>query len=93
MVILGHDDVAALRLALMVEELAPGVRSVAVPVRDGTGAVRAAANVTVHAAETTTETLLGEHLPALLRTAGEISGEWATWQRRPHVELTVHRTA
>ena len=38
--------------ALADEELAPGVRSVAVPVRDGTGAVRAAMNVTVHAAET-----------------------------------------
>ena len=44
--------------ALADEELAPGVRSVAVPVRDGTGAVRAAMNVTVHAAETSTEQLL-----------------------------------
>src|SRR3954470_20226977 len=41
--------------ALADEELAPGVRSIAVPVRDGAGAVRAAMNVTVHAAETTTE--------------------------------------
>lgn len=73
--------------ALADEELAPGVRSVAVPVRDGTGAVRAAANVTVHAAETSTETLLGEHLPRLLATAGQISGEWAAWQRRPHVTV------
>jgi IclR family transcriptional regulator, pca regulon regulatory protein len=37
--------------ALADEELAPGVRSVAAPVRDGTGTVRAAMNVTVHAAE------------------------------------------
>ena len=50
--------------------------------------VRAAANVTVHAAETTRETLLEEHLPLLLRTAGEISGEWAAWQRRPHATVT-----
>ena len=50
--------------ALADEELAPGVRSVAVPVRDGDGAVRAAMNVTVHAAETSTETLLHEYLPA-----------------------------
>ena len=49
--------------ALADEELAPGVRSVAVPVRDGTGAVRAAMNVTVHAAETSTEVLLEQHLP------------------------------
>ncbi|WP_148575538.1 IclR family transcriptional regulator domain-containing protein [Nocardioides caldifontis] len=80
--------------ALADEELAPGVRSVAVPVRDGTGAVRAAMNVTVHAAETSTETLLGDHLPRLLRTAGEVSAEWALWQSRPHVEVaTEHPSA
>jgi IclR family pca regulon transcriptional regulator len=69
------------------EELAPGVRSVAVPVRDGTGAVRAAMNVTVHAAETSRERLLRDHLPLLLRTAGDVSAEWALWQSRPHVEM------
>jgi len=69
------------------EELAPGVRSVAVPVRDGTGAVRAAMNVTVHAAETSRERLLQDHLPLLLRTAGDVSAEWALWQSRPHVEI------
>jgi IclR family pca regulon transcriptional regulator len=73
--------------ALADEELAPGVRSVAVPVRDGAGAVRAAMNVTVHAAETSTDQLLHEHLPLLLRTAGEISAEWALWQSRPHTEV------
>ncbi len=83
------SEVRARGWALADEELAPGVRSVAVPVRDGTGAVRAAVNVTVHAAETSLQTLVEEHLPALLRTAGEISGEWAAWQRRPHVELAA----
>ncbi len=78
--------------ALADEELAPGVRSVAVPVRDGTGAVRAAMNVTVHAAETSTERLLGEHLPALLCTAGEVSADWARWQARPHVEVDRPRS-
>jgi len=73
--------------ALADEELAPGVRSVAVPVRDGAGTVHAAMNVTVHAAETSTERLLGDHLPLLLRTAGEVSAEWAMWQARPHVEV------
>jgi IclR family transcriptional regulator, pca regulon regulatory protein len=73
--------------ALADEELAPGVRSIAVPVRDGTGAVRAAMNVTVHAAETSKETLLDHHLPKLLRTAGEVSADWALWQSRPHQEL------
>jgi IclR family pca regulon transcriptional regulator len=72
--------------ALADEELAPGVRSIAVPVRDGTGVVRAAMNVTVHAAETSTERLLDDHLPRLLRTAGDVSADWALWQSRPHVE-------
>jgi IclR family pca regulon transcriptional regulator len=81
-------EVRARGWALADEELAPGVRSVAVPVRDGAGAVRAAMNVTVHAAETSTDRLLTEHLPRLLRTAGDISAEWALWQTRPHVEVT-----
>jgi IclR family transcriptional regulator, pca regulon regulatory protein len=80
-------EVRARGWALADEELAPGVRSVAVPVRDGTGAVRAAMNITVHAAETSSEVLLGEHLPRLLRTAGEVSAEWALWQTRPHVQV------
>jgi IclR family transcriptional regulator, pca regulon regulatory protein len=80
-------EVRARGWALADEELAPGVRSVAVPVRDGSGAVRAAMNVTVHAAETTTEQLLEKHLPLLLRSAGDISAEWALWQSRPHLEV------
>ncbi|WP_370447525.1 IclR family transcriptional regulator C-terminal domain-containing protein [Geodermatophilus sp. TF02-6] len=80
-------EVRARGWALADEELAPGVRSVAVPVRDATGTVRAAMNVTVHAAETSVDRLLGEHLPLLLRTAGDVSAEWALWQSRPHVEV------
>ena len=75
--------------ALADEELAPGVRSVAAPLRDGTGAVRAAMNVTVHAAETSVEQLLDDHLPNLLRTAGDVSAEWALWQSRPHLEVST----
>ena len=74
--------------ALADEELAPGVRSVAVPVRDGAGTVRAAMNVTVHAAETSTEHLLEAHLPKLLRAAGDVSADWALWQSRPHHEAS-----
>jgi IclR family pca regulon transcriptional regulator len=44
-------------------------------------------NVTVHAAETTTQRLLNDHLPRLLTTAGRISEEWAIWLSRPHVEI------
>src|SRR5580704_1472332 len=86
-----RDELAEVRArgwALADEELAPGVRSVAVPVRDGSGIVRAAMNVTVHAAETTTERLVREYLPLLLTTAGEISAEWAIWLSRPHVEIS-----
>jgi IclR family transcriptional regulator, pca regulon regulatory protein len=73
--------------ALADEELAPGIRSVAVPVRDGCGEVRAAMNVTVHAAETSLATLVDDHLPRLIRAAGEVSADWALWQARPHAEV------
>jgi IclR family pca regulon transcriptional regulator len=43
--------------------------------------------VTVHAAETSQVRLLRDHLPLLLRAAGDISAEWALWQSRPHVEV------
>lgn len=59
------------------EQLARGIRSVAVPLRDGSGRVVAAMNTTVHAAETSMETLLGDYLPLLLRAAGEVSAEFA----------------
>ena len=68
------------------------MRSVAVPVRDGTGAVRAAMNITVHAAETSTERLVDELLPLLQRTAADVSDDWALWQRRPHVEVEPAQT-
>jgi IclR family pca regulon transcriptional regulator len=79
-------EVRARGWALADEELAPGIRSVAVPVRDGSGIVRAAMNVTVHAAETSVDTLLHHHLPKLMRAASDISGDWALWQSRPHTE-------
>jgi IclR family pca regulon transcriptional regulator len=44
-------------------------------------------NVTVHAAETSTERLLRDHLPLLTWTAGDVSAEWALWQSRPHTEI------
>jgi IclR family pca regulon transcriptional regulator len=72
--------------ALADEELAPGIRSVAVPVRDGDG-VRAAMNVTVHAAETSVETLVDGHLPRLQRAAAAIGADWALWQSRPLVDV------
>lgn len=37
-------------------------------------------NVTVHAAETSVDHLLQQHLPQLLRTAGDVRAGWALWQ-------------
>ncbi|MDQ1106735.1 IclR family transcriptional regulator domain-containing protein [Nocardioides zeae] len=68
------------------EALAAGVRSVAVPLRGADGAVLAAMNVTVHAAETSVETLLDEHLPHLLRTAAAINDDFARRGAVPTVQ-------
>jgi IclR family transcriptional regulator, pca regulon regulatory protein len=80
-------DVRARGWSLTDEQLAPGIRSVAAPLRDGSGRVIAAMNVTVHAAETPVETLTGEYVPLLLKTAGAISADWAACQAPP--QLTV----
>lgn len=69
--------------ALADEELAPGVRSISVAVPDGDGMVRASMNVTVHAQETSIETLTGEYLPLLQAAAAETTADWARWQARP----------
>jgi IclR family pca regulon transcriptional regulator len=69
--------------AMADEELAPGVRSIAAPVRDGSDAVRAAVNVTVHAAETSSDALVGAHLDPLLATAAAISADWKRLADRP----------
>ncbi|MBB2948330.1 IclR family pca regulon transcriptional regulator [Actinoplanes lutulentus] len=78
-------EIRAKGWALADQDLAPGVRSVATGVRDGDGTVIAAVNVTVHAAETSVETLLDEHLPKLLRTAADIGHDWALTATIPSV--------
>jgi IclR family pca regulon transcriptional regulator len=70
--------------ALTDEQLALGIRSVAAPLRDGTGRVVAGVNVNCHAAETPVEKLLDHHLPLLLQTAGEISADFARLDDVPH---------
>ncbi|MEU8026941.1 IclR family transcriptional regulator C-terminal domain-containing protein [Micromonospora haikouensis] len=70
-------DVRAKGWALADQDLAPGIRSVATGVRNGDGRIVAALNVTVHAADTSVETLVDDHLPRLLRTAADISRDWA----------------
>lgn len=78
-------EVRAKGWALADQDLAHGIRSIATGVRDGDGQVVAAVNVTVHAAETSVETLVEEHLPRLLRTAAEISHDWSLTAAVPAV--------
>ena len=80
-------EVRARGWALTDEQLAPGIRSVAVPLRDGEGRVIAALNVNSHAAETPLDVLIGRHLPLLLQTAGSISADWAACQGAPQVKV------
>jgi IclR family pca regulon transcriptional regulator len=60
-------------LAVNNEELAYGLRSIAVPVRDNAGAVVAAINLAVHRSLVSMEDLVVRLSPALKRTATEIS--------------------
>lgn len=80
-------EVRARGWALTNEQLAPGIRSVAVPLRDGEGRVIAALNVNAHAAETPLDVLTGQHLPLLLQAAGSISADWAACQGTPQVTV------
>jgi IclR family pca regulon transcriptional regulator len=82
-------EVRARGWALTDEQLAPGIRSVAVPLRDGDGRVIAAMNVNSHAAETPLEVLTGEHLPLLLQAAGAVSADWAAYQSAPQVTVAA----
>jgi IclR family transcriptional regulator, pca regulon regulatory protein len=84
-------DVRARGWSLTDEQLALGIRSVAAPLRDGSGAVIAAMNVTVHAAETPVEVLTGQYLPLLLQTAGTISADWAACQSAPQITVQPAR--
>jgi IclR family pca regulon transcriptional regulator len=84
-------EVRARGWALTDEQLAPGIRSVAVPLRDGDGRVIAAMNVNAHAAETPLEVLTGEYLPLLLQAAGAISADWAVCQSAPQVTVADAR--
>ncbi len=83
-------EVRARGWSLTDEHLAPGIRSIAAPVRDGTNRVLAALNISAHAAETSLETLTEKYLPLLLNTASAISADWALWQSRSEITLSTH---
>ena len=72
--------------AMSDERLSLGIRSIAAPVRDASGRVRAAMNVTVHAAETSVATLTSKYLPLLLTAAKAMSADWANLAMLPVAE-------
>lgn len=76
-------DVRKRGWALSDEDLALGIRSIAAPVRDGSGRTIAAVNVTVHAAETSVADLKKRHLPLLLETAAAISEDFRRVSSQP----------
>jgi len=82
-------EVRARGWALTDQQLTLGIRSVAAPLRDGAGRVVGALNVNTHAAETPVDHLVGHHLPLLLKTAGEISADYARLATVPHVTRTA----
>lgn len=82
-------DVRAKGWAVTDQELAPGIRSIAAPVRDGHGRVVAAVNVNAHAAETAVDRLVEHHLPHLLCAASALSADWAALDARPIAVVTA----
>lgn len=61
--------------SLVNQELEEGLRALAAPVRDRTGRVVAAVNVSAHASRTSLETMRRDLLPALLKTAARIEAD------------------
>jgi IclR family pca regulon transcriptional regulator len=66
--------------ALVDQELEAGLRSIAVPLRDGRGTVLAAVNLSAHASRTSIEVMREGMLPALQRTAAAIERDLAAGQ-------------
>lgn len=70
---LALEQVRRLGYAVGDQELELGVRSLAVPVRDATGQVVAAINISTRVARVDQPTLLGRYLPLVIQTAERIS--------------------
>ena len=68
------------------EEIAPGMASLAVPVRDAAGRVVAALNVAVNVQDATAAELVARHLPALRDASLAVSSEAA---RMPVIALSA----
>ena len=80
-------EVRARGWALSDERLSLGIRSIAAPVRDASGAIIAAVNVTVNAAETPLAKLRSSHLPLLLETAQHITDDFVRMSDVPAIEV------
>ena len=63
--------------ALVDQELEEGLRSVAAPIRDRSGKVVAAVNISTHASRTTPESVRTGLVPLLLATAARIESDLA----------------
>jgi IclR family transcriptional regulator, pca regulon regulatory protein len=63
--------------AILDQELEDGLRSVAVPIRDATGAVVAAMNLSTQASRRTPAGIRRELLPPLRKAAGAIEADLA----------------
>ena len=74
--------------AMIDQELAVGIRSVAAPVRNGAGRTVAAVNICVQAAEHGLDELKGHFLPMLLDTASAISADLARSERASQIAVS-----
>jgi IclR family transcriptional regulator, pca regulon regulatory protein len=61
--------------AIVDQELEEGLRALAAPIRDSSGAVAAAINVSAHASRLSPEAMRAELLPSLLETASQIEAD------------------
>ena len=68
--------------ALVNQELEEGLRALAVPIRDRSGTVVAALNVSAHASRTSLEAMRRDLLPPLLRAAARVSADLPARTRR-----------
>jgi IclR family pca regulon transcriptional regulator len=77
------ERIAAQGFALVDQELEVGLRSIAVPVRDATGSVVAALNVSMHVGRGSADAARRELLPHLRASAGAIEADLASSQPAP----------
>jgi IclR family pca regulon transcriptional regulator len=76
------DEVRAQGYAIVDQEVEEGIRSVAAPLRDATGATVAAINVSAYASRVSVEAVRDEFLPSLLDTARQIEADLKALGRR-----------